>query len=74
MSFIIFSIALTKPVVLRLLLGLLASLLTIHAIVSKHDELLFFVGDARGDNEEVVVLAGQLMTRSDNKDKRKRLE
>ena len=50
---------LTKPVVLRLLLGLLASLLTINAVVSKHDELLFYVGDAKGHNEEVVGFSEQ---------------
>lgn len=56
---------LTKPVVLRLLLGLLASLLTINPVVSKHDELLFYVGDAKGHNEEVVGYNSRAMTRQE---------
>ena len=56
---------LTKPVVLRLLLGLLASLLTINPVVSKHDELLFYVGDAKGHKEEVVGYNSRAMTRQE---------
>lgn len=62
---------LTEPVVLRLLLGLLASLLTINPVVSKHDELLFYVGDAKGHNEEVVGYNSRAMTRQEAAKRRK---